>query len=310
MLQLIDIEKKFVDKTALKDIHLHIGKGEIFGLIGQEGAGKTSLFKIAAGLIRPDKGQVLLGGESIFNRPRRAKMEVGYVPSSFRLYDKLTVREYMEFYAGFYPLEGLKKDRWISEILDQMQLLKMEHTFVEKLSHGMSRRLCVAQALLSDPQVLILDETGNGLDAKARMEFRKILKHLSETNRTILISSHMISDLPDYCTSVGILEEGRMLMQGSMEEILFQIKKSQPLYLQIAEGHQQALAVLKADDRVKRITVMENGFLVGFEGSEKEEAQLLSDLVTSGAAVCGFSRAENFFERSVLNLISGQGDEQ
>ena len=308
MLQLIHIEKKFGEDKALHDINLSIGKGEIFGLIGQEGAGKTTLFQIAAGLLRPDQGMVLLGGEPTHTKLRRAKLEVGYVPSTFRLYDKLTVKEYMEFYAGFYPLTGLKKDRWIREILGQMELLQMEDVFVEKLSLGMSRRLCVAQALLSDPQVLILDETGNGLDARARKEFRRLLKKLSQTNRTILISSHNISDLPDYCTSVGILEEGRMIMQGKMEQVLEDIKKSQPLFVQLVSGQEQALAILKREARVKKITLLEEGMLVEFDGSEYEEAMLLRELVRGGAGVVSFSRDHTYFEKSVLNMISGQGE--
>ena len=308
MLQLLNIEKNFGDKCSLKDINLTIEKGEIFGLTGQEGAGKTTLFKIAAGLLRPDTGSVLLEGIPIQEMPRTAKMEVGYVPSSFRLYDKLTVKEYMEFYARFYPLEGLKKDRWIREILDQMDLLHMEDVFVEKLSHGMSRRLCVAQALLSDPQVLILDETGNGLDARARQEFRLILKKMSQTNRTILISSHMISDLPDYCTSVGVLEEGRMIIQGSMTKVLDDIKKSQPLFIQIVSGRELALAVLKARDEVKKITLMDDGILIGFEGKETEEAGLLRELVEAGVGISSFSRDSDYFEKSVLSMISGQGE--
>ena len=308
MLQLIHIEKKFGDKSALHGINLSVGRGEIFGLIGQEGAGKTTLFKIAAGLLKPDQGTVLIGGEPTHQRPRTAKMEVGYVPSTFRLYDKLTVKEYMEFYAGFYPLEGLKKDRWIREILDQLELLDMEDVFVEKLTQGMSRRLCVAQALLSDPQVLILDEPGNGLDARARKDFRRLLKNMSQTNRTILISSHMISDLPDYCTSVGILEEGRMIMQGSMEQVLEDIKKSQPLFIQLVSGEDKALQVLKANDRVKKITLLEKGMLIEFDGSEQEEAMLLQELVRAGAGVLSFNRDNTYFEKSVLNMISGQGE--
>jgi len=308
MLQMIHIEKKYGEHRSLKDINLSIGKGEIFGLIGQEGAGKTTLFKIAAGLLRPDQGVVLLGGEPTHTKPQRTKMEVGYIPSTFRLYDKLTVKEYMEFYAGFYPLEGLKKDRWIREILDQMELLSMENVFVEKLSLGMSRRLCVAQALLSDPQILILDETGNGLDARARQEFRRLLKKLSQTNRTILISSHMISDLPDYCSSVGILEEGTMIMQGKMEQVLLDIKKSQPLFVQLISGQEKALELLKRNDRVKKMTLLEEGILIEFDGTEQEEAMLLHELVHAGACLLSFSRDNVYFEKSVRNMMSGQGE--
>jgi len=212
------------------------------------------------------------------------------------------------FRESISPLEGLKKDRWIREILDQLELLDMENVFVEKLTHGMNRRLCVAQALLSDPQVLILDETGNGLDARARQEFRRLLKKMSQTNRTILISSHMISDLPDYCSSVGILEEGKMIMQGSMEQILLDVKKSQPLFIQLVSGREKALELLKADDRVKKITLLDSGILVGFDGSEEDEARLLYELIQVGAGILSFNRDSSYFEKSVLNMISGQGE--
>lgn len=308
MLRLENIEKSFGEKKALQGIDLSIEQGEIFGLIGQEDAGKTTLFRIIAGLLKPDKGSVWLRGERIQDKPRRAKLEVGYVPSTFRLYDKLKVREYMEFYAGFYPLEGLKKDRWISEILDQMNLLKMENVYVEKLSQGMSRRLCMAQALLSDPQVLILDETGNGLDSRARQEFREILKKLSLSNRTILISSHNVSELPDYCTSVGILQDGKMLLQGNVAQMVGEIKKRQPVLIQIVAGQDLAIDMLKENERVKRITVLDTGALISFDGTEEDEAELLTSLVRAGVGVCGFSRGNENFERSIMNIISGQGE--
>lgn len=306
MLRIEKIEKYFGEKKALTDISFSVDEGEIFGLIGQENAGKTTLFRIIAGLLKPDRGSVWLGKERIQDNPWRAKMEVGYVPSACRLYDKLKVREYMEFYAGFYPLEGLKKERWIREILDQMDLLPMSETYVEKLSKGMGRRLCVAQALLSDPQLLILDETGNGLDGRARQEFKKILKRLSQSNRTILISSHNISELPDYCTSMGILEQGEMILQGSMAQMIGEIKMRQPILIQTLSGQDTALRILKDNDRVQKITLMEDGMLVGFDGSRQQEAQLLGTLIREGVDVCGFSRDNENFEHSVMNIISGR----
>lgn len=308
MLRLENIEKSYGEKKVLQDINLTIESGEIFGLIGEEGAGKTTLFRIIAGLLKPDRGSVWLRGERLHERSRRAKLEVGYVPSSIRMYDKLKVREHMEFFAGFYPLEGLKKDRWIEEILSQMNLLHKADAYVEELSQGMKRRLCIAQALLSDPQILILDETGNGLDSRTRQELKGILKKLSQSNRTILISSHNISEIPDYCTSLGILEQGKMIMQGNIREMLGEIKMRQPIRLQILEGQERALALLKQEERVKSITILEGDLLVEFDGEKQEEAKLLRRLLEEGVEVCGFSRDNENFEHSVMHIISGQGE--
>lgn len=308
MLRLENIEKNYGEKKVLQDINLTLESGEIFGLIGEEGAGKTTLFRIIAGLLKPDRGSVWLQGERLHERSRRAKLEMSYVPSSIRMYDRLKVREHMEFFAGFYPLEGLKKDRWIEEILSQMNLLHKADTYVEELSQGMKRRLCLAQALLPDPEILILDETGNGLDSRTRQELKEILKKLSQSNRTILISSHNISELPDYCTSLGILEQGKMIMQGNMTEMLGEIKMRQPILLQILEGQEQALALLKREERVKRITILDGELRIEFDGEKKEEAKLLRRLLEEGVEVCGFSRDGENFEHSVMHIISKQGE--
>lgn len=308
MLQLKGVKKYYGNIKAIDGVQLNIKDGEIFGVIGQEGSGKTTLLQLAAGLIRPEVGFVYLDGMDLSQNTYASRMQIGYVPQHFQLYEKLKVREYMEFYAGFYPLEGIRKDRWIQALLDQVHLLDMEDVYVENLSQGMSRRLCVAQALLPNPKVLVLDEPGNGMDPKSRVEYRKILKNLSQSNRTILISSHMISDLPDYCTSVGVLEKGRLLLEGSMDVILKTMKKEQPLFIQITGGEDKAIAVLKQNKQVKKITLADSGIVVDFEGEEESEAVLLRALIDAGVSVYSFNRTTGDFENSFLHIISGQGE--
>lgn len=310
MLELNNVKKYFGSTKAIDGVELHIKRGEIFGVIGQEGAGKTTLLQLAAGLIRPDQGSVFINGMDLSHDTYQSRIQIGYVPQHFQLYDKLKVREYMEFYAGFYPTEGIKKDRWIGELLDLVQLTKMEDVYVEKLSRGMSQRLCVAQALLSNPQVLILDEPGNGMDPRTRMEYRELLKKLTQTDRTVLISSHLITDLPDYCTSVGILEQGRFLLEGSMDVILKKIKKEQPILIQVAQGEELALAVLRSNEKVGKVTVSDNGMLVFFDGEEKEEAELLHSLVQAGVSVYSFNRTNVNLENRFFQMISEQGEEE
>lgn len=307
MLQLKEIKKQYGSVIALDDIELNIKKGEIFGITGQENSGKTTLLRVAAGLVKPDTGAVYLDGIDISSCPRVSKMQIGYVPQHFQLYDKLKVREHLDFYAGFYPLEGIQKERWIRDLLHQVQLEEMEDVYVEKLSQGMRRRLCIAQALLSNPQVLILDEPGNGLDAKARVEYRTLLKSLSQKKKTILISSHMISDLPDFCTSVGILEKGKLVLTGNMDEIMQTMKQEQPLLIQLNEGEEQAIQVLKENSHVKRLTLSDAGISVIFDGDSREEEKLLYLLIEKGISVYGFHRMMESFENRYLDILSRQG---
>lgn len=307
MLQLKGIKKYYGTIKALDGVELNIKKGEIFGITGQEGSGKTTLLKLAAGLIKPDVGAVYLNGESLVSHPYMSKMQIGYVPQHFQLYDKLRVKEHLDFYAGFYPLEGIKKDRFIRELLGKVGLEHMEDVYVEKLSQGMRRRLCVAQALLSDPQVLVLDEPGNGMDAKARVDFRRLLKSLSQDKKSIIISSHMISNLPDFCTSVGILEKGRLILEGKMDVIMQKMKQEQPLFIQLNGGIEEAFLVLKHNPFVKRIMMADTGISVIFDGDTQEEAELLHGLVEKGVSVYAFNRLSGNFESRYLDMISEQG---
>lgn len=307
MLQLKGIKKYYGTIKALDGVELNIKKGEIFGITGQEGSGKTTLLKMAAGLIKPDIGAVYLNGENLASYPHRSKMQIGYVPQYFQLYGKLRVKEHLDFYAGFYPLEGIKKDRWIWELLSKVQMEHMEDVYVEKLSQGMRRRLCVAQALLSDPHVLVLDEPGNGMDAKARVDFRRLLKDLSRDQKSILISSHMISNLPDFCTSVGILEKGKLILEGKMDVIMQKMKQEQPLFIQLNGEMEEALLVLKENPFVKRIMMADSGISVMFDGDTEEEAGLLQALIEKGVPVYGFNRLAGNFESRYLDMIFEQG---
>lgn len=308
MLQLKNVKKYFGNQKAIDGVQLDINKGEIFCVIGQEGSGKTTLLQLAAGLLSPDEGQVYLDGKDIQTNTYESRLQIGYVPQHFQLYAKLKVREYMEFYAGFYPKEGIQKERWIQELLDLVQLREMEEVYVEKLSQGMSQRLCVAQALLSDPKVLILDEPGNGMDPRAWMEYRSLLKKLTQTDRTILISSHLLSDISDYCTSVGILEDGKFALKGSLDVILKKIKKEQPILIQLSHGEKQALEILRQHDKVGKVTLAEHNILAFFDGNEREEAELLYSLIQAGAAVFHFSRTNVNLENSFFQIISHQED--
>lgn len=304
MLEIVGLEKYYGKIKALDRISLQIQDGEILGIIGQNGAGKTTLLKVIAGLLDPDKGSVILDGVDLRKQPDQTGLQIGYVPDSYQLYDHLTVMEYLEFYAGLYQLEQKKQKAWMKELLSLVSLSDAADIFVENLSSGMRQKLCVARALLPNPKILVLDEPANGLDPKARIEFRELLRNLSASEKTIIVSSHMVSGLPDYCTSMGILEHGNLILEGSIEEIMIEIKKNQPLLIQVLGMEEKALSVLKSDKNVKKISLDGHCFTVYFEGTEEEEASLLSCLLQNQVPVQSFYKASGDLESSFLELIS------
>lgn len=257
-----------------------------------------------AGLLEPDYGEVRIDGEKLIERPAGGSLEIGYVPDRCQLYDNLKVMEYLEFYAGLYGIARKKKKQWFWELLDMVRLSEASDMYVENLSQGMRQKLCVARALIPDPKILILDEPGSGMDPKARVEFKETLRTLSESKRTIVISSHMVSGLPDYCTSIGILEKGSLILEGSMKEVMDEIRKNQPLIIHVLGREEQAVAIMKACPLVKKLSLDKNYFTVLFDGNEEEEAELLSALIQGNIPVQSFHRETGDLESRFLDLIS------
>jgi ABC-2 type transport system ATP-binding protein len=304
MLEIEQVKKSYGKIQALDGISLKIREGEVFGVIGQNGAGKTTLLKVMAGILNPDEGRVFVNGVALEEKSAHGKFEIGYVPDQYQLYDRLKVMEYMEFYAGLYGINVWKNKKWLRQLLEMVHLEDTAKMYVENLSQEMRRKLGVARALISDPKILILDEPGSGMDPKARVEFKKTVQDLCGGQRTIVISSHMVSGLPDYCTSVGILEEGKMILEGSMETVMSEIKKNQPLIIQVLGGQEQAVAIIKACPQVKKLSMEQNTFTVIFEGTDEEEAKLLSALIEGNVLVQKFYRETGDLESRFLDLIS------
>lgn len=304
MLEIIGLEKNYKKIKALNRISLQIQDGEIFGIVGQNGAGKTTLLKIIAGLLEPDEGQILLDGEDLAQKNCYGSLDIGYVPDSYQLYEHLTVNEYLEFYAGLYQLDRKSQKKWILELLNMVGLSEAADIYVEKLSQGMKQRLSVARALLPDPKVLVLDEPENGLEPKAKAELKETLQRLSAGQRSIIISSHTVSGMMEYCTSLGVLDKGRMILEGSMQEIMTEIKRNQPLIVHVLGMEEQAVLILKANACVKKISLEQGRFTILFEGEEKEEVELLASLVEGRVPVQKFYRETGDLESRFLDLIS------
>lgn len=304
MLNMEHLQKRYGKYQALDGLDMEVPDGALYGFVGPNGAGKTTTIRIAAGLLKPDEGTIRIAGMDALQEPYRMKQKIGYVPDHFGVYDNLKVSEYMEFFASCYNLEGLKARRRCRMLLAQVGLEEKEDFYVDSLSRGMKQRLCLARALIHDPSLLIMDEPTAGLDPRTRLEFRTLVRELNEQGKTILISSHLLGDLAELCTHIGIIDMGKMVISGSMEEIVERIRTSRPIIIQVYEHMAEAMTLLKEHPLVRTITVKDQEIMVGFSGNEVQESELLAQLVAAGVRVRGFMREPGNLETIFMEITN------
>lgn len=302
MLQIVDLYKKYDTVLALDGLNMSINKGELYGFVGPNGAGKTTTIRIVAGLLQATKGEVWIDGMRGDRDAKILKSKIGYVPDFFGVYDNLTVMEYLEFYASAYGIYGKEGTRRAREVLDCVELYQLEHRFVDELSRGMQQRLCLARALIHRPQLLVMDEPASGLDPGARRIFKNVLRNLCQEDYTVLISSHILSDLADMCTNVGIINQGKMMLQGEMEDIMLSIDSANPILITVYSQVEKALQLLKHHPLVTRISIDRNTLSILFNGSREEEALLMRELVEADILVTSFTREHNSLESVFFQL--------
>ena len=300
MLKIRNLRKLYGNYHALDGLDMEIEEGALYGFVGPNGAGTT--IKIISGLLMPDAGDVEIDGIDALAQPYRLKEKIGYVPDYFGVYDNLKVSEYMEFFASCYGMEGLTARKRSQTLLEQVGLGDKLDFYVDGLSRGMKQRLSLARALLHEPVLLVMDEPAAGLDPRTRLEFRETVRELNQQGMTILLSSHLLTDLTELCTDVGIIDGGRMLLTGSVEEIIEKIHTSKPIVITVCDNIQTALSLLKEHPLVRSISVKEQEILVQFSGSGRQESQLLTELVQSGVHVRGFMREPGSLEAVFMQL--------
>jgi ABC-2 type transport system ATP-binding protein len=264
------LTKQYKDLIALDKLNLTIDRGDIYGFIGPNGAGKTTTIRILATLLRPTSGQAFVCGYSVNGQAKHIRRKIGYVPDEFGIYEDMTVTEYLEFFAALYEIGGKERQRVIHDVLELTDLAYKRDAQVDSLSRGMRQRLALARVLLHDPDVLLLDEPASGLDPRARIEIRELLKELRSMGKTILISSHILSELAELCNKVGIIERGQLLFSGPVEEILAKARSHDVVQVKVREGTDQAIAALRAHDLVVRADVLDGDVI---EVQLKEAAQ-------------------------------------
>lgn len=224
MVDIEELTKRYGKFVALDHMNLHIDKGEIFGFVGPNGAGKTTTMRIMCGLLKATSGKVTIDGVDALGRPADVKRKIGYVPDFFGVYDNLKVMEYMDFYGSMYGMSKRKVEKVADKYLELVALQDKKDEFVDSLSRGMKQRLCVARALIHDPELLVLDEPSSGLDPRSRHDMKNILRDLKEMGKTIVISSHILPELSEMCTSIGVIDHGKIVASGSVDEIVMVIR--------------------------------------------------------------------------------------
>lgn len=306
MLKIKNLMKSYGNFRALDGLDFEIDDGALFGFVGPNGAGKTTTIKIMAGLLEPDGGTIEINGISALKDRQILKSKIGYVPDAFGTYDNLKVSEYMEFFASCYGMEGLTARTRYMTLLEQVGLEDKVSFYVDGLSRGMKQRLCLARALIHDPSLLIMDEPASGLDPRTRYEFKDLIKELREQGKTIFISSHILSELSEMCTDIGIIEQGKMVLRGSMEEILSRINSSNPLVINIFKNMETAIAILKSHPCVQTISMKEDSIMVGFIGDRQDEALLLQQLIDAEVLIHGFMREQGNLESLFMQITDHQ----
>lgn len=313
MLQIENLTKNYGKFQALDHLNLHIEKGEIFGFVGPNGAGKTTTMRIVCGLLKATSGSVYVDGVDAISNPEDIKRKVGYVPDFFGVYDNLQVMEYMEFYGSMYGMEKEEVDEISRGLLELVNLSDKENVFVDTLSRGMKQRLCVARALIHNPDLLVLDEPNSGLDPRARFEMKEVLKNLGSMGKTIIISSHILPELSEMCSSIGIMERGKLIVSGKVDEIMQKSRGIQPIkmrafapeYTDRTKEHDYISMVLREQPLVSKVNFTEDEILVSFDGDEKEAAQLLKTLFERNILVSSFHREKEDLESLFLEITGG-----
>ncbi len=304
MIELENVTKTYGNLKAVDSVSLKIPEGEIFGFIGPNGAGKTTTLRMLATLLVPTSGRIEIAGLNPEEEPREVRKLIGYMPDFFGVYPDLAVWEYLDFFGAAYNIPATKRNSMIDDVLELTDLTGKKLSLVDTLSRGMKQRLCLAKTLLHDPSILLLDEPASGLDPRARIEIREIIKELKKMNKTVLISSHILSELSDFCTSIGIIEKGKLIAAGTLTEIEKRLSGSRIFRLTAMEPLESIQTFLKAEGFEGQIDA-EGYFEFECNANTEDVAQLLSKL-TNNFKITSFYPVTANLEDLFMKITKGE----
>ena len=300
------LTRRFGRVAAVENLSLRVPSGALFGLIGPNGAGKTTTLRMLAGLLEPTSGQILLDGQVAKHDWCAMQRQIGYMPDFFGVYEDMLVWEYLDFFARCHDLPAARRRQVTDELLELVDLVGKRDAYVQTLSRGMRQRLCLAHALVHDPAVLLLDEPASGLDPRARVEMRELLRELGAMGKTIVVSSHILAELAEMCDSVGIIERGRLVASGPLDEISRHVRQGRTLRLKVLSDLDEVEAVLRDQPGIGEVYEV-NGFLeIEFLGDDEATAELLVALVGRGVRLVSFGEVTDDLEQVFLRLTQGE----
>lgn len=305
-IDLRNITKRYDKLTAVDNLSLALGPGEIFGFIGPNGAGKTTTIKILATLLEPTTGTAFVDGINVVENPDAVRARIGYMPDTFGVYDEFKVWEYLDFFAAAYKVPKGDRPGLIDLVLDLTNLSNKKDAYVEGLSRGMKQRLCLARTMVHNPKVLLLDEPASGLDPRARIEIRDLLKELRNLGKTIIVSSHILPELADFCTSVGIIEKGKLLVSGPIDSLIGDNLGARVLEIKVpAEDKATASKVLGPLTGVRNVAERGEFLDVQFDGGIDAQNDLLLALINAKVRIVSFGGVQTDLEAVFMNLTRG-----
>ncbi len=303
MIRFAKLRKEYDTLIAAHDLEVEIPEGEVYGLIGPNGAGKTTTIRMACGLLSPTSGKVFINGIDVHSAPERAQAFIGYLSDFFSVYEDLKVWEYLDYFAHAYKLPEEVIPGRIEEVIAQVGLEVKRDTFIKGLSRGMKQRLGIGRAIIHRPKVLLLDEPASGLDPKARLDLRNVLLSLREKGATILISSHILTELEGFCTSIGLMEKGNMVRSGRIDEIVAAASPVRVVRLAWGgDGRVNTEARLKSLPKVSDVLARERDAVFKFAGAEEELPDVLAALVGAGVRVISFGEVKQTVEDLYVKL--------
>ncbi len=312
IIEIKELSKHFGNRFAVNNISFSIESGEIFGLVGPNGAGKTTTMRMLVTLLKPDKGEIFVAGHSVRKKPNEVRRIIGFMPDSFGVYGDMTVQEYLDFFGACYKIPPNQRAHLITDLLDLVDLGHRRDDMVDTLSTGLKQRLGLARVLIHDPGILVLDEPASGLDPRARVEIRELLLEVARLGKTIIFSSHILADVGELCTRVGIIEDGKMVALGTLQQLSERVMPHRRLRIGLLDHMKEAQVALQSNIGVSEVRLLDNSSRVSLEvdfiGDDEAIHQLLAKLLEQGFPVVHFSEEtknlEEVFMRTTKGIVS------
>lgn len=305
MIEITNFGKHYGDFVAVANLNLKIPAGEMFGFIGPNGAGKSTTIRFLATLLQATHGEATVNGHSVTRDPIAVRRSIGYMPDNFGVYDGMKVWEFLDFFAVAYQVPAARRKEVLSDVLELLDLTHKRDDYVNGLSRGMKQRLCLAKTLVHDPPVLILDEPASGLDPRARLEVKALLKELRKMGKTILISSHILTELADCCTSIGIIERGQLLLHGPIDKVYRQINKNRHIEVRFTGSPEAGIGLIQSDPNVKRVDVNARTCVFEMVGQDSDVQRLMRQLVAADCGLISFAEREPTLEDVFMMVTKG-----